>query len=439
MANQATPKRTPTLAITEGVPPLDRWAHLPEGLDGRAGRNRQPDKGRLQITVADDLAAARVWLEIFRDNPNTYRAYAREVERLFLWCVGKKKLAMSDLTHVEMQAYSAFLMAPPGEFLGPKVRRVHANGKPNKNWRPFSTGLSASSARTAMGILSNLFAWLVEAGYLASNPLGLSRGRLARLTPEERKAEDKAALQPSATTSGTKAKPKSGPAAKERYLTQTQLAAVYDAIEALPLETELQRSAYERARWMVRLLYFTGGRADEVAHGTMGDLVELEGRWFWRLRGKGVTDKDEPDYVYLHPECMEALMRYRASLGLPRFPMPGETAPLIMTLGPQRKAIGYRRLHQLVTTVCRRAAEQLKAESPHAAASLRQATPHWFRHSVATHLLEAGAELKDVQEHLRHRDIKTTQIYIHRDKKRVAAAVDKLRQPADKTIKGGGS
>ncbi|MDN4571928.1 integrase, partial [Pandoraea cepalis] len=56
-----------------------------------------------------------------------------------------------------------------------------------------------------------------------------------------------------------------------------------------------------------------------------------------------------------------------------------------------------------------------QTESPAVADKLRRASPHWMRHTHATHALMRGAELTTVRDNLRHASISTTSIYLHSD------------------------
>ena len=76
------------------------------------------------------------------------------------------------------------------------------------------------------------------------------------------------------------------------------------------------------------------------------------------------------------------------------------------------------------------AADVLEDGSPAFAEKLRRATPHWTRHTHATHLLDGGAELTSVRDNLRHSSLATTSMYLHADDERRAKQVaDRFAAP----------
>lgn len=155
-----------------------------------------------------------------------------------------------------------------------------------------------------------------------------------------------------------------------------------------------------RDRALLELLYATGARVSEVAGLDLGDMDLAAGQI--KVTGKG----DKQRILPLHREAVSRLRSY-VSEGRPALkPRMGEDA-LFLNRGGTRLTDGgirrmlHRRLAELGATV--------------------NVTPHTLRHTFATHLLEAGADLRSVQDLLGHVALSTTQIYTH-------LGVERLRQ-----------
>ncbi|MEK7961088.1 tyrosine-type recombinase/integrase, partial [Burkholderia contaminans] len=156
----------PTSAgVTAGagqLAPLERLA-LPVELSGAHGANRAPVFAYLG--AAHDLDAVRAYLHRYDDRPATQRVYRKELERLVLWCVAERGVALSSMRVEDCEAYKAFLAAPGERFTGPPVART------SSQWRPFAPGgLSPESQRYAVRAIRAAFTWLVAVRYLAGNP-----------------------------------------------------------------------------------------------------------------------------------------------------------------------------------------------------------------------------------------------------------------------------
>jgi integrase len=251
---------------------------IPPALDGSAGANRAPSAGK-QITADTDLAAVGLWLAEFHDSPHTFRSYRKEATRLLVWAIEVRGKALSSLTREDCLAYEAFLSHPPEHWNGASLpRRGDAR-------RLVASGLSPASVRQAVGILSGLFTYLVNAGYLAGNPWALKR--------RKRKVRGRPSI--------------------ERYLDQTLWDAVLTLVENEPRATPRAQQRYERDRWVLRLLYGTALRAAEAADVRAGDFTMRRGRWWLTVRGKGgVTDA-----VPISDALLADYARYRAFHGLP--------------------------------------------------------------------------------------------------------------------------
>lgn len=94
--------------------------------------------------------------------------------------------------------------------------------------------------------------------------------------------------------------------------------------------------------------------------------------------------------------------------------------PIVGNLGVDGAGITTSRLWEVTKRFFATAAGALEAYHPALAEKLRKATPHWMRHTHATHALESGVDLPAVRDNLRHASVSTTSIYLHSDERRRA-------------------
>jgi integrase/recombinase XerC len=146
-----------------------------------------------------------------------------------------------------------------------------------------------------------------------------------------------------------------------------------------------------RDRLLLEMLYATGARVAELCNLDLAGL-DLAQRLV-RLDGKGGKQRLVP----LGVPAVEACHRY---LDGPRSELAGQVTTNALLLNQRGERLGTRDARTVVT----RAATH---------AGLGHVTPHTLRHCYATHLLEHGADVRQVQELLGHASLATTQRYTH--------------------------
>lgn len=160
-----------------------------------------------------------------------------------------------------------------------------------------------------------------------------------------------------------------------------------------------------RDRAILELLYGCGLRASELAEMPL-DAVRFE-EALVRVVGKGSKTRLVP----LGTKAEEALRAYLGEARSKFGPAPGEPR---LFVGRGGRGLSRQSVWKIVKA---RAAE---------AGLPPGVSPHWLRHTFATHLLSNGAPVRAIQEMLGHADIGTTQIYTHVDAGRLSAVVKKF-------------
>lgn len=152
-----------------------------------------------------------------------------------------------------------------------------------------------------------------------------------------------------------------------------------------------------RDKAILEFLYATGARVSELTTLTVSQLFLHDG--LVRLFGKGKKERIVP----IGKAAIRMLDEYL-----------DKVRPLFIKHGKMTDTIFLNQ--DRGTGLSRMAVWNIIQEYTLAAKIEKRITPHTFRHSFATHLLEGGADLRIVQELLGHADISTTEIYTHVDR-----------------------
>jgi integrase/recombinase XerD len=187
-----------------------------------------------------------------------------------------------------------------------------------------------------------------------------------------------------------------------KALTIDEISSLIESAKSLSEATSLRDVA------LLELLYSTGGRVSEIIGININDLAKVESDneviQTIKLRGKGAKERIVPLGSYALSALDDYLVRVRPAL--------------VAKSGKNESALF---LNSRGGRLSRQSAWNIVLQAAQACGLEGKVSPHVFRHSYATHLLDGGADIRVVQELLGHSSVTTTQIY-------TLVTIDKIRQ-----------
>jgi integrase/recombinase XerD len=185
-----------------------------------------------------------------------------------------------------------------------------------------------------------------------------------------------------------------------------------EEIDAIIASVDLSFPEGERNRTIIETLYACGLRVSELTTLKISDLFFEEG--FIKIYGKGNKQRFVPighttqKYITLY------INEIRSNLNIKK----GQEDILFLN----RRGSGLTRA--MIFTIIKDLAKKIDLK--------KTISPHTFRHSYATHLLENGADLRSIQLMLGHESITTTEIYVHLDRKFLTNVMEKYHPRSTK-------
>ena len=176
-----------------------------------------------------------------------------------------------------------------------------------------------------------------------------------------------------------------------------------EEIDQLIAAIDLSKEEGHRNKAILETLYSCGLRVSELVNLKFSQLYFDEG--FIRVIGKG----DKERLVPVSPSVKKEIQIYNDAIRRHQRIQPGsENVVFLNRRGAQLTRV-------MIFTIIKRLAEEIGLK--------KSISPHTFRHSFATHMIEGGANLRAIQEMLGHESITTTEIYTHLDQRFLREAI----------------
>lgn len=177
-----------------------------------------------------------------------------------------------------------------------------------------------------------------------------------------------------------------------------------EEIDAMLATLDLSTNEGYRNKVMLELLYSCGLRVSELVNLRLSDLFFEEG--FIRVIGKGSKHR----FVPIDPDTMKLITMYKQTI---RNHMQVKKEDTDIVFLNRR---GARLTRAMIFTIVKQAAQEANIQ--------KNVSPHSFRHSFATYLLENGADIRMIQLMLGHESILTTEIYTHISREKLKGVMD---------------
>ncbi|MGB7575002.1 MAG: tyrosine recombinase XerC [Thermodesulfobacteriota bacterium] len=239
-----------------------------------------------------------------------------------------------------------------------------------------------SSIARKISTLRSFFKYMVREQVIPSNPAkGVSTPKVEKTLPTTLTVDEAFRLMESPTT-----------------------------ISEKPSEGSMEKGLRDRA--ILELLYSSGLRVSELV-GLNSNQLDLD-LGIVKVMGKGRKERIVPVGV----KAIEALEAYLEKRGM----LEGEEPIFVNSVGGRLTARSVGRLMKRYTRD---------------SGIFRKVSPHSLRHTFATHLLDAGADIREIQEMLGHSSLSTTQRYTHVSMGKLMEVYDKAHPRSFKNVKRG--